>query len=75
MKSSTFNGLFCTASAFSLTTLAIAIGRGGLSEAFADPLNEAGCFVALLFFSALLLWRAYTFFTDRSSDDEGPLGI
>jgi hypothetical protein len=75
MKSSTLNGLACTASAFSLTTLAIAIGRGSLSEVFTDPLNEAGTFIALLFFSALLLYRAWGFFTDDSSDDEGPLGI
>ena len=75
MKSSTLNGLFCTASAFALTALAIAIGRGSLSEAFTDPLNEAGTFIALLFFSALLLYRAYTFFSEPSTDDDEPLGI
>jgi hypothetical protein len=75
MKSSTLNGLFCIGSAIALIALAFSIGNGSLSAAFADPLNEAGCFIALLFFSALLLWRAYTFFSEPSTDDDEPLGI
>jgi hypothetical protein len=76
MKSSTLNGLFCTGSALALTALAIAIGNGHLSAMFTDPLNEAGSFIALLFFSALLLYRAYTFFTDDTpEEDDRYLGV
>lgn len=75
MKSSTLTGLTYTGAACALTTLAIAIGNGNLSAHFTDPLGEAGCFITLLFFAVLLLWKACTAYTDRSTDDEGPLGI